>query len=272
VVQASLQLQQLVHRLQDAIAAALNSRSFKQLRQQIEAAKGSLLGVLMLVILLIWNWQLVLSLGVGALAVILIYLAHQGELNIAWLGWSKLWNRSNRALTLAIAGGGIAATSTYLVTAIWQEAGGSWITTGIILQGLATLFILLLLVWQAIDRFFKHQDDHNQKFDALLANLANPDPLKRLIAVRQITQWVKSPSMSQAAPPSMPPSDLVDCFRLMLNRETEPVICSALLESLQVLSQIPQLQQGSQPWSGAVSVKQSKVKVHRQHAATERLD
>jgi hypothetical protein len=252
VAQASSQLQQFVHWLESASLHVADSRGFRQLSRfskQDWLSPQQLWGTVILVALLIWNWQLVMALAVGAVVLVSIYLAQQGQWKIPKIDWRWMWTGANRSLTLAIASGSIAAFSAYITTGIWFEAEQSWLALGIILQGFGTLAILLLLTWQTLNQQFKpagFRDD--QRLDDLLGHLSDADPLKRLIAVRQITQKLQAETLAEDSPTltSMPPAYMADCFRLMLNRETEPSVCSALLDGLQSLGQGRQGRQGRQ--------------------------
>ncbi|GAB4241040.1 MAG: hypothetical protein Kow00121_67300 [Elainellaceae cyanobacterium] len=205
-----------------------------------------------LVLLWVWNWQLVLSGGAGLAMLVFIYLAQQGQWQFPKVNWHKLWSRSNRPLTLALVAGTVTSFSIYLTLAIWLETDGSWLSIAIILEGLGILVILALLGWQLIEKYWGDRTESNPdpQGNQLLTDLSDPDPLKRLIAVRRITDWVTKLSPTQNLPSNSPlsPAHLADCFRLMLNRETEPALCRALLESLQTLSpdrsQTRQLQKG----------------------------
>lgn len=251
MAQASSQLQQFVHWFQSASLHIADSRGFRRLSRALRQdwlSPQQLWGVVILVALLIWNWQLVLALAIGAGVLVSVYLGQQGQWKIPQVDWRWLWTGSHRSLTLAIASGGIAAFSAYITTGIWFEAEQSWLALGVILQGFGTLAILLLLLWQILNQHFKPaglRDD--RRLDELLGRLSDADPLKRLIAVRQITQQLQAEALAEVSAHStfsstlMPPVYIADCFRLMLNRETEPSVCSALLDGLQSLGQGRQL-------------------------------
>jgi hypothetical protein len=247
VAQVSSQLQQFVHWLESASLQIADSREFQQLGRRIrkplrknlflrnllfkpkpQVTSTYLWGTTIALALLIWNWQLVLALTIGAGVLVSVYLAQQGQWQIPKIHWQQ-WTGANRSLTLAIATGTIATLSTYITSHIWLEADQSWLAIGIILQGFGTLSILLFLTWQTLNR------QTELKSESQLVHLSDADPLKRLIAVRQITQQAQQ----NTAP--LPPAQIADCFRLMLNRETEPSVCSALLEGLQTLGQGRQL-------------------------------
>ncbi|MBW4516365.1 MAG: hypothetical protein KME11_14235 [Timaviella obliquedivisa GSE-PSE-MK23-08B] len=242
VSQASSQLQQFVHWLESASLHIADSREFRRLGRFLRQGWFSpeqLWGAAIVVALLIWNWQLVLALAIGIVVLVVIYLAQQGQWKIPNIDWRWLWTGSHRPLTLAIASGGIAAFSAYVTTGIWLEAERSWLALGVILQGFGTLTVLLLLTWQTLNRQFETAGlREDQQLDSLLDRLSDADPLKRLIAVRQITHRLQV-ELTEASPASnsISPADLADCFRLMLNRETEPSVCSALLDGLQSLGQ-----------------------------------
>lgn len=202
----------------------------------MEAAKGWFLGSMVLLLLLLWNWQLVISGGAGIAAMVLVYLLLQNRLALPRVEWQVLWKPANRSLTLSIATGGVTCFTLYLILGIWQETGGSWLAQGVILQGLGTLAILLFLAWQWIERTDERTADCTSSVEQWLSQLADPDPLKRLIATRRLIQIAQS-----NATPLLATAELADCFRLMLNRETEPIVCRALVEGLQALNPDRQL-------------------------------
>ena len=258
VAQASSQLQQFVHWFQSASLHVADSREFRQLSRLLRQNRLSPEHLWVAVIgiaLLIWNWQLVLAMAIGGVVLASIYLLLQGQWKIPQIDWLWLWTGDNRSLTLAIASGSIAAFSAYITTGIWFEAEQSWLALGIILQGFGMLAILLLLAWQTLTRQFDLAGSRKQqRLDDLLSRLSDADPLKRLIAVRQITQLQSEASTVTSA--SMLPGHLADCFRLMLNQETEPSVCSALLEGLQSLGQGRQLNAATRQAISVVAMRQ----------------
>lgn len=235
MAQASPQLQQFIHQLGDLVPPLLHDR-FKQLTHTLEQAKSWLLSLIVLLLMLLWNWQLVISVGGGVVVLVLVYLGQQGQFAFLQIDWRKLWSRSNRPLVLAVTSGTIACFSLYLSIAIWQETGGSWLAKGLILQGLSVLAILLILLWQRLEKYAEEGmvARPEQSFNHQLAELTDVDPLKRLIAIRQLTAQVQH--AAPTTPLALPSSDLADCFRLMLNRETEPIVCRALVDSLKQIA------------------------------------
>jgi hypothetical protein len=240
VAQASSQLQQLTHWLQHTSLSVQDwSRDSQELRRlhlfltrTLHLSPHRLWGGAMVLALLVWNWQLVLALGIGSAVLVSVYLAQQGQWRLPQINWRRLWTGSNRSLTVAIASGGVAAFSAYMTTTIWSGTEQHGLAIGIILQGFGTLTVLGWLTWQTLNRPISPR---SSTFDQALADLSAADPLKRLIAVRQITHWVQETALP------MTDAHVVDCFRLMLDRETESSVCGALLEGLQVLGQGRQL-------------------------------
>jgi hypothetical protein len=191
----------------------------------------------------VWSWQLVLALGIGAVVLVSVYLGQQQQM--PQVNWRWLMG-ANRSLTIAVASGSVAAFSAYVTTGIWMGTEQHGLAIGIILQGFGTLTVLGWMTWQTVNQQTVNQQTVNRQamtapfegaFDQALADLSADDPLKRLIAVRQMTRWVQ-----EADTLPMTPAHITDCFRLMLDRETEAIVCGALMEGLQVLGQGRQLE------------------------------
>jgi hypothetical protein len=243
LTQLSSELQHLLDKVINPVQTALPvllQKRLQRLMQQATAAKGWILAGLGMLLLWVWLWQWVLSIAVGLSVTVGVYLTQQRRLKLSWRGWHRLWKRLNRASTVAALAGILALGSTYLATAVWVESDQHWLVTSVLLEGFGILAIFSLLLWQILHRQFQQQDQGEFQFQILLGELSHTDPLKRLIAVRQLTQWVVNRVPSNASL-SIAPEHLAECFRLMLDRETEPLVCSALMESLQHLNPTRQL-------------------------------
>lgn len=239
MAQASFQWQRLVHQLQDSPLTELDFSMVKQVplahllkpgRWVLGAAGGAML--------LLWDGKLVLATGAGAAIMVTVYLVQAGK----WKPWAKLpklLNGVNRQLALAVAAGGVATLGTYMAASIWADSGSPWIALGETMQGAGILAILGLLGWQSWQR---HHDRDEEYFNQLLADLAHRDPLKRLIAVRQITHLVAEHRLEPGCDRTV-----ADSFRLMLSREKELSIRDAVLEGLYELDAMHQLNPSQQP-------------------------
>jgi hypothetical protein len=174
----------------------------------------------------LWNWKLILATVVGVGFMFLLYLLPSRKWHTYWLRWQKFFQGSNRQLSLAISGGGIAAFSTYMAASIWAESEHHWLATAIIIQTFCTPIGLILLIKNLIgDRTKKDKN----KFEELLSDLSDREPLKRLIAIRQLTRLARKNSLQ-----SEYNYQLIEYFRLMLSQERDAIVRDAILESLQI--------------------------------------
>ena len=153
----------------------------------------------------------------------LVYSLGNRDLSNYWHFWRKFLSGSNRKLLIAVASGGFASFSTYLAASIWTHLENRWLATGTILQGLGTLIIMSLLSWHI---FGQNERSNEAKLESYLADLTHTDPLKRLIALRYLSQKSHHP--------------LTEHYRLMLSQETQPIVREALLDILaQVSAPVP---------------------------------
>lgn len=205
------------------------------------SARGSHLWVLgagTLAVLFIWDWKFIVSIGVGTTVLGIAYAMQQWN----WNGFENFVRRivasPNRPLTVAVASAGLAALGTYLAIALWTTADNPWIAAGAITQGFATLVILVLLLGQNLGGFLNSET----AFDlyATLDRLTDADPLKRLIAVRQLLHSVKAGKRDEIARRA-----ISEAFRLMLQTETESIVLEAVLEGLQELDETKKLASGT---------------------------
>ncbi|TVQ06425.1 MAG: hypothetical protein EA368_17005 [Leptolyngbya sp. DLM2.Bin27] len=142
-----------------------------------------------------------------------------------------------QALVLAL----VTGASTYTFTSLWHSTH-SLLMAGLLTgQGALALFALgaLLRSSQAEDRVSRWETpadsiEHN------LAVLSHSDPLKRLVAVRRLVKLAEQQAGGYGAGVSVR-SHLIDCFTLMLSQEPEPIVRSALDESLTRLRPTPAL-------------------------------
>ncbi len=194
-------------------------------RQAIGNGIGWVLGAIALFAMLMWNWKLVIATASGVGLMVLVYVMQGWNWQSRWSHWRQFYKGSQGKLTIAVGSGSLATISTYIAASIWADSENRWLATGSILQGLGTLLTLVLMLWHLIS----HQDKGDEgQFDQLLGDLTHKEPLKRLIAVRQLSKLSKRSRFSQKYQ-----RQLLEYFRLMLARESEPLIQEAILESLQ---------------------------------------
>lgn len=209
---------------------------------------GWLLGLTVAVAMLFWNWKLLLATVVGVLVMVLVYLMQEWDWQVRWSALRQLLKGSSRQLTLSAGSGGVATLSTYMAISIWIDSDSPWIAAGAIIQGLGTLATLILLVWQIVSWQASREE---AQLDQLLTDLTDADPLKRLIAVRQLTRLVTRNRFE-----SSHHSTVADYLRLLVSREKEAVIRDAVFDSLQALDKVQQLSSGT-PLSTPAALKRS---------------
>ena len=171
-----------------------------------------------------WDWKLVVATGMGMGGMGLVYLASGKNWQQYWLVWQPFLKGSQGKLTLAVGSGAIASLSTYLAAAIWAESDNRWLATGTVLEGMGTLLTLTLLGWHIVSQ--QNQESETQ-LEKCLNQLTEPDPIKRLIAVRQLIKL-----KSKGTLPSRDRHQIEDYFHLLLKQESEPLIRQAIAEHL----------------------------------------
>lgn len=206
------------------------SRGWQSARHFSLGSWGSwLLGLSAITLLFLWHWQLLIATVTGIGAMALLYFGQQWNWQQQLRNWQYFLKGFNRQLLIAVGGGSIAALGSYLITIVLTDSDNPGIAIATILQGCGTLLTLALILWQLLHR----PQANEMKFEAKLQALTHPQPLQRLMAVRQLTQWATRKSFR-----SIDRQQIVEYFRLMLTQEKESMIQDALWESLQTLDKI----------------------------------
>lgn len=184
-----------------------------------------------------WNSQLLAATGLGIGAMMLVYRAQSWDWQQLRSNLEQFWHSPSRRLVVAVGSGGLATLGSYMSFSIWGESQSHWLALSAILQNLGTIAIVVLLIPQV---WSQSASKDEAVVDGILADLTDADPVKRLIAVRQMTDLVKSPGFwkPSSLKNSIGLSHTAECFRLMLNQEPEPIVRNALLEGLQTLDSL----------------------------------
>ena len=111
--------------------------------QQVKTIIQWLVGLLGLIFIGSWNWQLLLATVAGSGIMLLVYWLQNSNLS-QWHNWLAY---GDRQLIIAVSSGSITALGIYLVACIWSESENQWLATGIILQTFVSLLTLGVLVW-----------------------------------------------------------------------------------------------------------------------------
>jgi hypothetical protein len=174
-------------------------------------------------LLLTWNGRLVVSTGAGLGTIWLAYSLRESAWRAAITDLVNSLEGIDRRITLSILAGAGATLGTYTVLSIWLTTQNHWLATGMLLQGTVTMGALGVLLWQKLQ-------PSAQKSGLLqyIQDLTDVDPLKRLIAVRQINQLFTQHPEQQA--------DITEFYQVLLTREPDRLVREALMDGLQVMT------------------------------------
>lgn len=253
MAQASSWLQQLLKSIGKLLLVVVN-RSFKlPFSYRFRASGGWLVVLLGIIAMLFWNWKLLLATGAGVSVMALVYLMQEWDWQLHLANLRRLVAGSNRQLALAVTSGGMATLTSYMAVSVWIDSDSAWISAGAILQGFGTLATFILLIWQLL---YSQTSQEQARGEQMLNELTDADPVKRLLAVRQLVHW----GNNQGLPPSRR-RVVADCFRLMLSHEQESIIREAVLEGLNVLDSNQSLGKSAQPFQTPIALKKSPEQV-----------
>lgn len=257
-ISASMQSQQILHQVQTILHPSPLSSSSSW---EVQGSKASPIArsqrvrtwLAVLIGLGVWAWwdgKLLLSTAVGLAVMIWVCrlpLSGFQRNNIFGLQHIKPMNRQ---LTVAVGSGVAVTTFLYAMLSVWTSLENPWLALSVIGQNAAILAILSLIVWERIQQ---NLNAGEAKLNQWLADLTHDNPLKRLIAVRQLTHlFQNSPHRSKSpqllleaqrweALPQLQPlpplerTEIVEYFQLMLYQEDETLVREALREGLDIL-------------------------------------
>jgi hypothetical protein len=199
--------------------------------------------------LLYWNGRLFIATGAGIGVMAIVYLLHDWHPKVNLSALRKVLAGWNQPFIVATGAGAIATFTTYLAASVWVDAESHWIASGAILQSLGTLGVLFLLITQRLNR---REQQVRFSYHQLVSDLVHADPLKRLIAVRQLTDIVsvledEERDRRPGAPRKPTRHEIADYFRLMLHRENDSIVRDAIYDGLQTLDIVYQLKQATEP-------------------------
>ncbi len=224
MTQTSSQWRNLVGLIQNSTLADRDRRFESITLRRLSTSGGWLLVTGGAIALLFWNGRLVLATGAGVVVMLLVYLMQDGHWKAPWSEVQKFLQGWNQPFLLAATSGCAATFGIYLAAALWSEVGSPWIATGMLLQQTTTIAVLVLLTWQMMNR----QESPTTRFNQILDDLTDGDPLKRLIAVRRMTDAIEQSDRVQKR-------QIADYLRVMLSREENTIVRDAVLEGLQKL-------------------------------------
>jgi len=210
----------VMHRLQQLGKNSLHSFKHQGWGVWLFALAGMLL--------MVWNGVLLLALSIGLGTALLVQRLHRHG-PIPWQAIVKRVSGPYSTTLLSVGCGLLAMVASYTTLLIWQDTSSFWLAFAILLQGLGLLTVLGLFLWQMFQQNKQRLTPTQLEFS--IHNLTALDPLKRLIAVRQINQFVAStPSDGSRV------QELREYLQLLLQEESEPSIQNAIAEGLEGMS------------------------------------
>ncbi|OIP70805.1 MAG: hypothetical protein AUK48_13260 [Oscillatoriales cyanobacterium CG2_30_44_21] len=202
----------------------------KLMLRGISREQGLPLWVLLIVffvVLLAWNWQLIVATSLGILTMITVYAMQGWNWNVIMWRAQKFWQSPYRHLPIAVISGTLTVFLTYSILSIWSTQSDHWYAAASILQLGATLAVLGLLGYQVLTQWLHRQKD---SLDQLVAQLTASDDLVRLMAVKNINQYLRVNMI-----PESQEQAIADYCQVLLNRETESIMREAIFETLESL-------------------------------------
>ena len=199
-------------------------RLIRRCRRQGQASlRAWLVALTVLLILVIWNSYLVLAIAIGL--GVTFRIDRRSRQSGAWLQQSL---RSSFApIPLSATSGSLATLGTYSFLEIWRHTGSFGLAIAALLPELSVLVLMGVLVSQSPSL---GERTRAHLYDWAVADLVALNPLKRLIAVRQLTQWGQQQPL-----PAQQRREITDYLQLLLQQEPDPLVRNAVQEGLERL-------------------------------------
>lgn len=197
--------------------------------KQASNRSGYSLGVwgMGLFFLCLLNWKLLLALALGLAIAIIVYDTQspsswlQAKGNVMLRRWVKT------PLGLASLSGGITSASLLLAMGLADATGRGWIAATLMLQAGTCLGIVG--IWRSLSRRqLVSGTSAIPLFDRYISDLAHPNPMRRLIAIRRLQNQLLSFRL-----PAPQQRELKDYFQLLLTQEVNPLLRVALQDTLE---------------------------------------
>lgn len=179
-------------------------------------------------LLMVWNGVLLISLSIGLATTVLIQQLQRQQISLQTV--SKLFSEPYTPPLLAVGGGLLSLIASYMTLLIWQDTNSLGLSLALLLLELGVLSLLGLFLWQILKQ--DKPELNSTQLDYWINNLTALDPLKRLIAIRQINRFVASTRSDRVRT-----QEIKEYFQLLLEQESEPIIQNAIAEGLKITPQ-----------------------------------
>jgi hypothetical protein len=223
-------------------ASRRTSKSIWQLLRQEQGLPVWLLLVAFGIMLLIWNWQLITATLLGILVMVMMYASQEYNWNHLLWRIHRFFQSPYRHFPISVASGTSTILLTYIIFSLWSTQENHWLATANIVQLVSICGIFVLLIRQSFKQWLQRQQ---LNFDQLISQLTVNDDLTRLLAIKQINQYVRENYL-----PAAQEQAIASYCQLLLSHENESTMRDALfetLEALQSISTMPTLQKAKHP-------------------------
>lgn len=185
-------------------------------------------GMALLGLLMLWNAKLVLAVVVGLGTMAAAYWLPRRDWSPAIAALARpRFSGSQRLLLLCVGSGGVAMVGTYMGASIWEHFQDGWLVACLFFQGLAIFGLLGLWLGSERGRSLNPATSPAISLDAALMALAQPEPLQRLLAVRQLHRLGQQQHFSPQEQRTVH-----QALQLLLLQEPEAAVREAALRSL----------------------------------------
>jgi hypothetical protein len=179
--------------------------------------------------LTLWRWNGVLTLALllsGGGSFVLHRVLRQKK-QIPWHTVRQWVNSPQAPLTLSVGAGVALLVVSYSALAIGQDLHSPWLALLLLTQEMGIALVVGLAFWLMLSR----QSNPAQPFERCVAGMLHRDELRRLMAVRQLTDLAVRDELSPKER-----SHALDYLQLLARKETEPLVNQAIQEGLAILA------------------------------------
>jgi hypothetical protein len=174
-----------------------------------------------------WNGALTLALFLSGGGSFFLHRVLKHKKQISWRTVQQWLHTPQAPLALSLGSGIALLAVSYSALAVWQDLHSPWLALTLFTQEMGIALVLGLAVWLMLSR----QNTPVHSFDRCVAGMLHRDELRRLMAVRQLTDLAIQDELSPRER-----SHALDYLQLLARKETELLVNQAIQEGLAILA------------------------------------
>jgi hypothetical protein len=174
-----------------------------------------------------WNGALTLALFLSSGGSFLLHRVLEQKKQIPWRTVRQWLSGPQATLALSVGAGVALLAVSYSALAVWQDLNSPWLALMLLTQEMGIALVLGLVGWLMLSR----QSTPVYSFDRCVAGMLHRDELRRLMAVRQLTDLAIQDELSPRER-----SHALDYLQLLARKETESLVNQAIQEGLAILA------------------------------------